>query len=369
MFNYQTTVGDRLRKAMEVLAPVLVDGNLTFHKGGLSIEGITKTVHVRLDLPPTASMSFQDWGTDRISVGLDFKALCGWLKAVVPGDIISFEISKKQLEGDKPILLYRHWNDFMNHEVYMPVLDIEETRTEKKDKPYDTILSLPSVHFDEFLKRHNVGATLIQLSSIVKDSETPKLVVASFGTTPGLTTRACNRASVIGSYESKHVSCVNRDKFEIKTLRSVSRAYSVSDSVNLHLRSNSPLLLTYQLGQSGSLEFRVLPHKPKEAETAPAVPVQEVEKRSSPIKRKRKKAKFPKTGAGLHAPKSLQFPDEKAKPKAKPKKKQKLPVFPSVRASQKCGECGFYVIGEEEIGTNPADPHNLYHQACLKPIE
>jgi hypothetical protein len=267
--KYQTTLGERIRRILEVISPILVDGNITFSSSGLSIHGMTNGIYLKLQLPSSGAESFQCWD-ETVSIGLDFKCLAGWLKAVSKGDIISFEVSKKTLETNKtPTLTYKHWNDRMNHEVRLPILDIEEFKEGKEEKlEYDTVITMPSVQLENFLKRHSVGATDIRFQSICQSAEKGRdrvfLVLHSFGVTPGETTMPCFKPNFIGEYKDLNVSCLKEDKFSIKTLKAVTKAYTISDSVNVFLSKDRPLRLTYQLGQLGSLEFLVLPTKKKD---------------------------------------------------------------------------------------------------------
>ena len=293
--KYQTTLGERIRKILEVISPILVDGNLTFDKTGLSIQGMTNQIYVKLKLPPSGAESFQSW-EDRTSIGLDFKCLSGWMKAVSKGDIISFEVSKKELEAKKkPTLTYKHWNDRMNHEVRLPILDIEEFKTEEKDFQYDSIITMSSSEFEDFIKRHGVGATDIRFQTVKSSTHSAIaqtfLVLHSFGMTPGETTKPCFTPNFTGKYKNLNLACDKEERFSIKTLKTVAKAYTVSESVNIHLSKKEHLLLSYQLGQLGSLEFRLVPKKNTEEKLAlKKEPVQAEDPiKFHPIKRKASK--------------------------------------------------------------------------------
>ena len=53
MLKYQTTQGERIRKVMDVVAPILMDGNIVFDKAkGFTIAGLTENLFVKLTLPP-----------------------------------------------------------------------------------------------------------------------------------------------------------------------------------------------------------------------------------------------------------------------------------------------------------------------------
>lgn len=296
VLKYQTTLGERIRRILEVISPILVDGNLTFDKHGLSIQGMTDKVFVKLNLPQSGAESYQSW-EEKTSIGLDFKCLSGWLKAVNKGDIISFEVSKEELEGTSPTLTYKHWNDKMNHEVRLPILDIEDFKAEDKETEYDSILTLSSNELEDFVKRHGVGATHLRFRSFhnpptASGTIRTFLVLHSFGLTPGETTKPCFIPNFTGKYSNRNVPCAKDDIYSIKTLKTITKAYTVSDSVNIHLSKNPHILLRYQLGQLGALEFRVVPEAaPEEAKTKPAKPAKR--KAASPT-RKRKKAKVAK---------------------------------------------------------------------------
>jgi len=348
MLKYQTTLGDRLRKIIDVLSPILVDGNLTFDKTGLTINGQTDSLAVKLELPTNGAEFFQCWSDKAVSIGLDFRTLSGWLKAVNKGDIISFEVTKEVLDGATPMLTYKHWNDTMNHEVRLPILDIDECKFQHKaEKVFDSILSLDSGVFDEFVKRHGVGGDKIRIHSEHNDSGW-YLVLHSYGTTPGETTKFCYEPNFTMNYNSRHKACDKKAVFKIKTMRGVCKAYTIGGSVNIHLNPDGPIVLVYPLGQMGSLEFRVRPEPPAET---PSVELPIKKKRPKPVlspKKKRKKRR-----------KTVQsFTLDPAEPSSRLE-------LPPVTLAQVCGLCGLHVFADQGVGFNAKDPYGLYHPDCI----
>jgi|GEM_PF-4558208 len=274
MLHWQTTGGEKFRKIMEVISPIMVDGNITFDKSGVYIEGATSGIHVKLCLPSSGAEAFKSW-TDRVSVGLDFKCLAGWLRSVTKGDIISFTLLKKDYESAHPVLIYKHWGGEGggNHEVRFPILDIEESSPIEFPIQYRSIVTLSSVKFDEYIRRHGGGAKNVRFQSN-HAGEQKFFILHSFGNTPGETTKPCFVPNSTGPYKHENKACQKQESFSIKRLKTVAKAHSVSSSVNIHLNEGGALMLSYQLGQLGSLEFRVDPSEEKSPVEKTADPVQ-----------------------------------------------------------------------------------------------
>jgi hypothetical protein len=382
MLKYQTTLGERLRKVLEVISPILVDGNLTFSKDGLRIRGMTNNVMVNLHLPPSGAESIENWGED-ISIGLDFKSLCGWMKAVTKGDIISFSVTKEVLESSNPTLVYKHWNDRKNHEVLLPILDIEEFKAPVQDTKYDSVLAMPSLELDNYLKLHGLRGDRVRLQTI-DDSQSLAngmlyLVMHSIGSTPAETTQACRRPSYIPKeYKVGHRACPKQETFNIKTLRSISKAYVVSDTVNVFVGMDKPLMLSYRLGQMGSVEFRVTPMPEEEEQEEPVLSPKKKRKRKITrkkldthkavvVKQKKKKQKIEKTD---HYPDAQETDNNYAAgiPETpKNAKKPKRRARPVCNPSQRCEICGDLCYAGQELGHVEEDPWGLYHRACIPP--
>lgn len=253
--KYQTTLGNRFRKIFEIIAPILMEGRLVFGPDGITIAGSSGDISVNLVLPCGGADSFASWpGAGPISMGLDFKRLDGWLRGVVRGDIIAFEISKADYEGPNPELTYKHWNEKMHHTVRLPILTLPTVSVSNKVACYKTILGLDAQEFSGFLSRHATGSKLVSLSSIVED-EKAFLVIKSGGIGSAETTRPCVLANST-LYDQSKLSCPKKNEvFHIKSLQNIAKAHALSPMLTVHLHCGAPLLLSYTLGQLGRVEF------------------------------------------------------------------------------------------------------------------
>ena len=223
MLKYQTTQGERIRKVFDVVAPILMDGNIVFDKAkGFTISGLTENLFVKLTMPPTGSESLQCWGPN-VTLGVDFRLLAAWLRGVSKGDIISFEAKKKILNGSKPTLDFLRWNDVMNDAVKLPVLDIDPIKMEPMEVDYDAVVTVPAAHLDSVLKSHAVGAKEASIRCTKsKQTDLDVLEIESFGKIPAVTGRPLP---------------------------------SCADTVVIHLADGKPLKLSYPLGTVGQLDF------------------------------------------------------------------------------------------------------------------
>jgi hypothetical protein len=243
---------------MDILASILYEGVITFAKTGLTIQGSTKDKHVRLFMPSSAAESCVCPETP-VDIGVDFKALSGWLKSVEKGDIISFEVIRDK-DQDKKVLLYRHWNDKINHEVRHTVLELESPSTQTRGaKEYEAIVTMSAQQFEESLKRHCTGAKSVQFGVTLGPNDIPHLEISSTGTTSAKTTKPCQFVPV-AMYDNLRVASNKTEKFGLKPLKQISRAYSVAKNVIVGVTSAQPhLLLKYPLGLFGYLEFIIQP--------------------------------------------------------------------------------------------------------------
>ncbi len=287
MLKYQTTLGSRLKQIFGVLSPILVDGNVIFDAQGLSVYGITETMEVRLTLPKSGTESYEYTGTDCV-VGLDFKSLAAWLKAVLPGEIISFEGDIEQIAtAEKPTITYKHWSSSMNHEVRMNVMRIDQRVHAGSTARYDTVLSLKSQQLDEFIKRHAQGGSLIRLQSVVVgpeavlEPEDAFLIMHSYGQNPAETTVPCKMVPSTSRVKNLAKACAKEQKYVLKTLKAITKAYTVAETAHIRLKLSDKLCVSYKLEHGGTLDFYVDPYvedaEEDEEEAAEGDKVKEVE--------------------------------------------------------------------------------------------
>ena len=254
--RYQTTRGPLLRSVLNIIAPILCDANLTFDKTGITLDGFTPEVDVRLELPPSGSESIETWG-EPVTLGLDLKNLAHWLRSVQAGNIIVFEITKAELLKPKPLMLYKQWNDYKQSEAKIPVLDIKQGAPFRRPTMYDAIVSFPAIDLDESLKQHGPSGDAVRFQVI--DKPTGLLRIESQGLQVGASMTPC---SFVEHPRSKKLAVAKPDLFAIKLLKMVSRAHTLNKNQQAVMSvstTEKALVLTYNFSSGGLLEFRINP--------------------------------------------------------------------------------------------------------------
>ena len=410
--RYQTTLGTVVKKLVKVLTPMLFQANLRFDSTGLHIQGMTSSVIVCAHLPPSTTESYTFGSSAEVIVGVDLKILSGWLDAVAPGDIISFDVQKA--EGSKDYTLtYKHWNVPFSHEVEIPVLKIPILDAKSPSQDFTSMGVVDSRFFNQVLERHGTNSEWFCLGTIGDDN---RWAITSDGTgrsnsiiyvrpLPAL----CNNISdwVLKKTSSKG-GVMKTPKYPISVLRSLCKTSSLGDTVMIGLSENAPLVLSYPITQMGSVEYRVAAYDPNTEDHAskkkarfikPSSP-ETKRKRSTPpsqknahrLVKRRKKKQMTETKAAVSpipAPTRPPSPvDMKQREQEKEIRMQKFMErvenfkkkvkeqqqkegateckHPPTQCSQKCMMCTkFLLAGEETVELNG----EVVHEDCVPPSE
>lgn len=243
------------RNTWDVLAPILVDGNLVFSTRGLEIHGVTHTQCVKCDLNAFEEYEFNM--SSPVSIGVNFENFFKMFKGAKEEDIIRLEITDDSLHGPNPHISTEILSDGVTIRGKLSILDIESVSADMPPVRYDSVLEVLSFKFQMAVRLHSEhGETCQILNYHDPEGENDILFFHTPGDFSSLTT--CLRAqesSVSQELENERKSSDKKESYKLHDLNLICKATPLSKYVTIYLKEDYPFILEYKVGTLGFMRF------------------------------------------------------------------------------------------------------------------
>lgn len=250
ILNITTIQSGAIRTLVEVLKEVLTDINLIFDSKGVKIIAMDGShialIHMRLD-----AHKFEVYEcAKKIVVGLSMGSLYKLIKTVSNTDTTSFyiddekphELGIKIVNSDKNSM-----TDFK-----LKLLDIDENEINIPDVEINCIITMPSNDFQRLCRDMSHLSDAMEITS-----EGDELKIRCDGD-------FASQETIIG--QATHGLCVSRTdddiitgKFSLKYLNLFTKSTNLSNTIELYLKNDYPLILKYNVANLGEIRFCLAP--------------------------------------------------------------------------------------------------------------
>ena len=249
ILRVQTVQSHVIKILCDVLKETLNDVNFVFDQTGLRVMAMDGShvalIHLRLQ-----SQNFESYHcVDKIQVGLNMNNLFKLIKTVTNMDIITFFITTdKQHE-----LGVRIENADKNTQTtfHLKMLDIDEVEIRIPDIQLDSVITMPSNDFqrmcrdmlnisDTFTMTYTANALRLSCDGDFASQET---IIGEAN--HGLTFTKCDD-EVTG-------------KFSLKYVNLFTKSTNLSNTLEIYLKKNFPLMLRYNVANLGDIMFCLAP--------------------------------------------------------------------------------------------------------------
>lgn len=237
---------NNLKILFEVIKEVLFsDINLIFTPNSILVgemDGKEQCmIHLELD---TSAFEYY-YCESRIAVGINASNFYKIIKTAKNQDTISFYIEKE----DESIFTVKLENSEKNKvfESYIKRLDIPEVKLGIPPIEYPSPIITPSSEFQKICRDMNsLGSdNIVEITSIGQqiifryngDFSKQKIIIGK----PNPETEVCLE--------------IVQGKFDLKFLLLFTKATNLSNTVNIHIKNDAPLILDYSVGNLGKLSF------------------------------------------------------------------------------------------------------------------
>lgn len=249
ILELQTVQSNAMRILSEVLKETLNDINLSFDSTGLKIMAMdgSRVALVYLRLHHDKFEYYKC--TSNLQVGLNMSSFHKLMKTVTNNDTVTFFIS-----SDNPHEFgIKIENADKNSQTifHLKMLDIDEHELNIPDVELDSVISMPSNEFQKMCRDMLNISDTIELSSC---NNTFKLMCNG---------EYAKQETIIG--EATHGLVFDKidnnvsGKFSLKYINLFTKSTNLSNTVQIYMKSNYPLMLKYAVANLGEIMFCLAP--------------------------------------------------------------------------------------------------------------
>lgn len=249
----KTVQSSNIKTLFEVLKEVLLgDINMIFTRENVKVVELNqnKMAMVYLNLQ---SEAFEQYYCEKeIHVGINTTNFYKIIKIAKNSDTVSFFIDEKS--EDYLHIRLENRDDNKIFESKVPLLDIGSPLIEIPKLEYPSVISLPSVKFQKYIKDLNSLGTDCVLNIM---SVGQQLIFSCKGD-------FSDNKAVIGESQDTTFDSVNEHQiiqgsFSLKFLILFTKATSLCQTVQIYLKNDFSIILEYNVGSLGSLRFILSP--------------------------------------------------------------------------------------------------------------
>lgn len=265
MLFFKTVQGNAFKSLFEVLKEILHDVNIMFDKEGMRIMTVDGShvalVHLRLD-----AKNFEEYVCPNpMHVGINMNNIYKLLKIASNHDTISFSIEP----NDKSNLVIKIENSEKRTSTTfkLKLLDVDIEELSMPEIEFNSIITLPSAYFQRLCKDMSNISELMTIRSRSDElvlscqgdfaSQETTIRDASMSGGEGPMFRAKSDEIVEGTYMLKYLILFNKSS-------------TLSNTMELFMRMDYPLIMKYHVANLGELQFCLAPKVDENATTAAA---------------------------------------------------------------------------------------------------
>lgn len=253
IFEAKTVQTSNIKSLFEVLKEVLTDLNLVITKDKIKILALNNTevslVHVKLDADAFESFYCNRTKGDPLVLGIHTENLYKIIKTIKHDETISFYVTEK----DPYSLNIRKENKIRNS-INIFKVELHKITMVDYDLPnidFDTEITMSSTEFQKLCKDyHGLGAKTMEIKTVGQ-----QLFFSSIGDFSQFEAILGSSNNTLFTVDDNN--SVIQGEFDIKYLLLFSKASNLSNTVELYLKNDYPLVMNYRIGTLGNLKFIV----------------------------------------------------------------------------------------------------------------
>lgn len=240
---------------LEAIKDLLNDCNIHFDSNGMKIKSIdgkhVALVHVRYD-----GKRFDKYYCERdLSIGINIANTLKVLKNVTQNDTLQLFVNRDNF--DKAGIRIQNAEKGAVHEFFIKLMDLDDNDIDIPETEFSSIITMPSNDLHTLCKQYKEFSDKVDIKSVADK------VIFSF---EGDET---NGQSILHNNENGLIvqKCGDTDeedeivqaKFLLKYLVLFSKAYNLSNTVEIFLKNDYPMVLKYSIADLGTLKFCLAP--------------------------------------------------------------------------------------------------------------
>jgi len=252
MLYFKTVQSNAFKTLFEVLKEILHDVNLQFDKDGMKIMTVDGS-HVALVHLKLHASKFEEYKCDNpVQFGVNMNNLFKLLKVSNNQDTIVFTIPTSDASE---LVIHLENNERKTRTTFrLKLMDVDTEVLNMPDIEFDSIITLPSTYFQRLCKDMSNISELITIQSIQQklvlsckgDFASQETTIDDSTTDASIEFQSRTREIVEGTYMLKYMNLFNK-------------ASNISNTLEMYMRRDYPLIMKYNVANLGELRFCLAP--------------------------------------------------------------------------------------------------------------
>tara|TARA_B100001094_G_scaffold321778_1_gene370049 strand:+ start:1443 stop:2213 length:771 start_codon:yes stop_codon:yes gene_type:complete len=250
IFFFKTVQSGALRTLIEVLKDVLNDINLIFDQSGIKVMAMdgSKVALIHLKLH---AQNFEEFICEKkFNAGLSVISLYKLMKTINNSDTVSMYITE---QNNNELCIQIENSDCNRSTTFrLKLLDIDNKEINVPDVDINCIVTMPSNDFQRMCRDMSNIADIVEITCF-KENLSFKCEgdFASQNTTIGEATHGMNF--------NKKDNIEITGKFPLKYINLFTKSTNLSNTIELYLKPDYPLILKYNVANLGEIRFCLAP--------------------------------------------------------------------------------------------------------------
>lgn len=236
------------RNLFETLKDVLQDCNFIFEPDGVKCLQMDNNSNVIVSVRLNAT-SFEEYHCpERFVAGINVGNMFRLLKSIGQSDTLLLCVSRDNVNLMK--MQIENFDKNMKSSFTLNLLDIDEVALEVPATTFDVIVTMPSLDLQRVCRDLSVLSEIIQVKSAGK-----KLILSASGDFATQSVELSENANGLYFAASKADRVDISASYSLKYLNLFSKANVLCATVDLYLKNDFPLILSYTIASLGKLHF------------------------------------------------------------------------------------------------------------------
>lgn len=241
-----------IRNLFETLKDVLQDCNLVFDTNGIKCLQMDNNNNVIVSVKLNSTSFEEYFCKSRFVAGINVGNLFRLLKSIGQSDTLIWKVEEKN-----PNVMVMHIENFdkaMKSTFELNLLDIDETNLEIPATTFDIVLTMPSLDLQRVCRDLSVLSETIEIISRDK-----KLILRADGDFARQHVELGEKDNGLFFANTNQSTQHNeiRSRYSLKYLNLFSKANVLCSTVDIYLKNDFPMILSYTVASLGKILFAV----------------------------------------------------------------------------------------------------------------
>jgi len=253
MFEARFANAILLKRILDAIKDLVQDVNLLCTEDGIELQAMDASHVALVNFTILAEACSVYQCTDTLTLGINVINLTKIIKCAESDDSVILALNKDDAKLD---ITFESKSGMRKHEFQMNLMDIDSEHLQIPDLEYSCSIKMPSTEFTRLIRD---GATFGETVLLTVEDG---LLTAEIRGDAGKTTITEKQDKTSKSASQwTEIDCAKKVSmmFALKYLVAFTKAQHISDQVTLYLLEGSPMYVSYDLEDKGSVGFHLAP--------------------------------------------------------------------------------------------------------------